>query len=155
MKAYGRDGAYALAVLRAPDGIDSLHSLRLEEATAPYRSRGYVERMRVSTDLEESGRLRRQINLAPGSCIAAAAAGAEGARDVDLFLRDPSDELSASDSGPAPHATVSRCAEEREALTLEIVMYAGSGSGRRGGPRVSRAGARARRPAVKRAISRS
>lgn len=127
VKAYGRDGTYALAVLRAPSGIDSLQALRLEEATAPYRARGYAERMRVSTTLEESGRIRRQLTLDAGSCIAVVVAGADGVRDVDLFLRDMSDELSASDTGPAPHATVSRCAEHRETLSLEIVMQEGAG----------------------------
>lgn len=127
VKGYGRDGTYALAVLRAPEGIDSLQALRLEEATAPYRSRGYRENLRVSTTLAQAGRFRRQVTLEAGQCLAVAAAGADGVHDVDLFLRDVQDELSASDSGPAPHAIVARCAERAETLTLEVVMYRGAG----------------------------
>ena len=50
--------------------------------------------------------------MAEHQCIAIAAAGGVDVRDVDLFLRDASGALVASASGPSPHATVSRCAEE-------------------------------------------
>jgi len=48
VKGYGRDGAYALALLRAPDSVTSIQALRVEEATAPYRLRGYTPRRRAS-----------------------------------------------------------------------------------------------------------
>ncbi|MCA9607628.1 MAG: hypothetical protein KC619_18600 [Myxococcales bacterium] len=127
VKAYGRDGAYALAVLRAPSEITDLRALRLEEVTAAYRLRGYESRRRWTASLEERERFRREIVVEPGRCVAVAAAGDEGARDVDLFLRDLEDELSASDSGNAPYATVSRCAESRQPLVIDLVIERGSG----------------------------
>lgn len=127
-KAYGRDGAYALAVLRAPPEIQELRSLRLEEVTAPYRERGFEARARWSATLAENEVFRRSVEVAAGRCVAVAAAGDEGARDVDLFLRDPDEELSASDSANAPHAIVSRCAEEPEAFVVDLVIQRGSGS---------------------------
>ncbi len=128
VKAYGADGAYALALLRAPEGVDSLQSLRLEEATAPYRLRGYGEETTFEADLQEGERVRHPLPpLAAGECLAVAAAGNDGVADVDLFLLDEAGELVTSDSGPAPHAAISRCAEHAETLTLELSMYRGAG----------------------------
>ncbi len=128
VKGYGRDGAYALAVLRAPARISELQALRLEEVTAAYRLRGFVEQSRYEAQVEEGEPLRRQVAVEPGHCVAIAAAGDGDTRDVDLFLRDVSGALSASDSGPAPHAAVSRCAaERREVLTIEVEVHRGAG----------------------------
>lgn len=128
VKAYGRDGAYALAVLRAPEEVLSLQELRLEEASAPYRSRGYVEAFTFDAALVQGGRIRRPIPLEPGRCVAIAAAGEDAVEDLDLFLRGTDGELVTSDSGPASYAALSRCAEaEPETLTLELAMYRGRG----------------------------
>lgn len=128
VKGYGRDGAYALAVLRAPETVLDLQSLRLEEATASYRQRGFEERSRLRTTLAQGERFRHTLALEPGRCVAVAAAGDDGVRDVDLFLRVPSDDPVVSDTRLAPHATVSRCAEEREQLSIDLLMRRGSGS---------------------------
>lgn len=129
VKGYGRDGGYALAVLRAPEGVDTMQALRLEEATAPYRMRAYRERITLDRALDEGGSFRRPLPIEAGSCVAVAAAGDDEVRDVDLFLRRGSgDELVASDSSPDPHATVARCAEERELLDLEVRVDEGAGT---------------------------
>ncbi len=127
VKAYGRDGAYALAVLRAPPAVDTLLGLRLEEASAPFEHRAYVARQSFEAELPEGQRLRRQLPHAAGECVAVIAAGDTGVVDLDLFLRDAADQLLTSDSGPAPHAAVARCAEAPEQLTLEVAMYGGTG----------------------------
>lgn len=129
VKAYGRDGAYALAVLRAPPAVDSLQALRLEEATAPFRLRGYEEVASFHAELAQDARHRRPLTpLAPGACVAVAAAGIDEVEDVDLFLLDASGAVVTSDSGPDPHAAVARCAADApEELQLEIAMYSGAG----------------------------
>jgi len=128
VKAYGRDGAYALAVLRAPPAIDSLEALRLEEATAPFRLRGYQEIASYEVDIGQHLRHRIPLpRLAPGGCIAVAAAGMGEVEDLDLFLRDASDAVIARDAGPEPHAAVSRCVEGDETLEAEVAMYRGGG----------------------------
>ena len=128
VKGYGRDGAYALAVLRAPAGIDTLGELRLEEITATYRVRGYRERYRLTESLDTGDRLGRTLAIEAGRCVAVAAAGEDDVDDVDLLLRDVTGALSASDSGPSPYAAVSRCAgDTREVLTFELVVPRGSG----------------------------
>lgn len=128
VKAYGREGTYALAALQAPESVDSLQSLRLEEATAPYRMRNYVEALRLEADLGQGQTLRRSIALAAGRCLAVAAAGDDAVADVDLFLRTAAGELVASESGPAPHAAVHRCATVGEELSVEASMYRGTGN---------------------------
>jgi hypothetical protein len=128
VKGYGRDGSYALAVLRAPSTVLDLQTLRLEEATASYRQRGFEERTSLRTSLEQGARFRRTVALEPGRCVAVAAAGGDGVRDIDLFLRVPSDDPVVSDTRLAPHATVSRCAAEREQLSIDLLMRRGSGS---------------------------
>lgn len=130
VKAYGRDGAYALAVLPAPAAIASLQALRLEEATAPFRLRGYEERSTLDAFIGHGVRHRISLPaLVPGACIAVAAVGTDEIEDLDLFLLDASGAAITRDSGPEPHATVSRCAEdEEETLTAEIAMYRGGGA---------------------------
>lgn len=128
VKAYGGDGTYALAVLRAPEEVASLQALRLEEAIAPFRLRRYSEIAAFDAELAEGERVRRAFPpLERGQCVAVAAAGEDGVEDLDLFLLDGQGVLITSDSGPASHAAISRCAEGPEALTLELAMYRGSG----------------------------
>ena len=47
--------------------------------------------------------------------------------DLDLYLLDAGGSVITRDSGPEPHATVSRCAEGDEILTAEAAMYRGAG----------------------------
>jgi hypothetical protein len=128
VKAYGRDGRYALAVLRAPASIADVQGLRLEEAIAGPRMRGYEEVARWTVTLEEDVPFERAIDVEAGACLAIAAAGAEEVRDVDLFLRGVDGTLVASESGGAPLGTVSRCVEERTTLRLEVVVDTGRGA---------------------------
>ncbi len=141
VKGYGRDGAYALALLRAPDSVTSIQALRVEEATAPYRLRGYTPRFVLNAELRQESPFRRTVVLEAGECLAVAAAGDEEAEDLDLFLRATDGALVVSDSGPDPYATLSRCAEAREVLSLELhhhgrgrfalhVLGTGEGAGR-------------------------
>lgn len=127
VKAYGREGSYALAVFRAPPAIRDVAALRLEEATHVQRARGYAEVERVHLSFEEGQEERRTFKLASGRCAALAVAGDDGIEDVDLFLRGEEGQLLASESGPAPWATVTRCANERESIALDIVAYRGAG----------------------------
>lgn len=128
VKAYGRDGRYAVATLRAPAAIDDVQALRLEEAMAAPRLRGFDPIERFATRLGEGETFAREVAIEPGTCAAIAAAGSAEMRDVDLFLRDSSGSLVASAQGPAPHGTVSRCAETAPlALRLEVLAHRGSG----------------------------
>jgi hypothetical protein len=129
VKAYGRRGGYALAALAAPAEISDVRTLRLDEAAATFRARGYrVVGGNVFT-LSSGEALTRAVFVRPGACIAVAAAGDVGVTDVDLLLRDGDGELVASAAGPEPWAAVSRCAEdEPEDLMLSIRAYRGSGT---------------------------
>lgn len=128
VKAYGGDGSYALAMLPAPAVIDSLQALRLEEATAPFRLRGYEHAGTFDIELEEGARHRRPLpGVRADACLAVAAAGVEAIQDLDAFLLDADGAVLTSDSGPEPHAAVGRCAEVDEALQLELAMYRGAG----------------------------
>jgi hypothetical protein len=125
VKAYGRDGGYALALLRAPAAISEVRDLRLEEAIAAPRVRGFEETERWTATLEAGAALSRSVLVPAGRCFAIAAAGAREVADVDLFLRDESGALVASEAGPGPFATVSRCAGDTDvALSLETVASA-------------------------------
>lgn len=127
VKSYGRDGTYGLAVVRAPEGIESLQALRLEEASAAFRPRGFAEGQTFDARLAQGERLHRTLALAAGQCIAVVAAGDDTVEDLDLFLRGPDLALVTSDSGPAPYGVVSRCAEDAEVLTLEVLAFRGEG----------------------------
>ncbi len=131
VKAYGRRGSYALSALRAPATIMDVSSLRLEEATASFIGRGYVEGQRTVRAMEESGNTREPIYVRPGGCVAVAAAGDADIEDVDVFLRTAEGRLVASSSGPEPFATVTRCADPSsstgEQLRLEVLVYHGHG----------------------------
>jgi hypothetical protein len=132
VKVYGRDGTYALGLVRAPREVLDVRTLRLIEHTAEPRSRGYVVREERSVELDEGGRSGEGTTLPPGRCLVVAAAGTEALRDVDLELRDADGRVLASDSGPAPHATLGWCAPsdgvEPIALSWVAVAYAGQGS---------------------------
>lgn len=128
VKAYGRDGPYALAVLRAPQAIEDVQSLRLDEALASFRARGYVERLTTRARLSEGEHIERPMTVPKGRCVVVAAAGAARIEDLDVFVRDGEGELVASASGPAPWGAVTRCAEDRALeLQLEVLAYEGEG----------------------------
>ncbi|GAB4204342.1 MAG: hypothetical protein OHK0013_19180 [Sandaracinaceae bacterium] len=132
VKVYGRDGTYALGLVRAPRDVTDVRTMRLVELSAEPRARGYVEREQHALELGSGGREGRSTTLAPGRCLAIVAAGAESLRDVDLELRGADGRVLASDSGPAPHATLGWCAPEQALgpvpLAWEAVAYAGEGS---------------------------
>ncbi len=128
VKAYGHEGSYALAVLRAPSTIRGIEGLRLAEASAPFRARGYAPRETFEVELDEGARSARDVFVRPGRCVALIAAGTEEMRDVDLHLLDRGGTTLASDSAPQPFASGSFCAgAEPLALTLEVIANVGSG----------------------------
>jgi len=129
VKTYGRGGSYALATVRAPASIQALRALRLEEATAELRDRGWTGGPGADRALAEGEPLRMNVLVRDGRCTALAVAGDEGVIDVDIFLRDPDGRLLASSSGPEAYAAVARCAEDgEENMVAEIVAYRGSGT---------------------------
>ncbi len=129
VKTYGRGGSYALATVRAPEPIRDLRALRLEEATAELRLRGWTAAQPVDRPLVPGEPIRMSTYIRAGRCTALAVAGDEGLTDVDVFLRDADGRLLASSSGPEAFATVARCAEEEdEDATAEVVAYRGSGT---------------------------
>lgn len=132
VKVYGRDGTYALAVLRAPRGVEDVPSLRLAELTAEPRARGYVMVREDSLELAQDERVGGEIELAPGRCAVVAIAGRGALRDVDLVLRNTESRVIAADSGPAPHAISGWCspadASGPTQIAWETHAYSGSGS---------------------------
>lgn len=129
VKAYGRDGTYALAIVRAPDSIGSVEELRAAEAEAPLRARGFVPRTTERVELVEREPVSRTIEVEPGRCVAVIAAGGTGVRDVDLVLMDASGARLASDTAPVPYASASTCASSEAPLlvTCEVVAFRGAG----------------------------
>lgn len=127
VKAYGRDGRYALATMRAPASIGDVQVFRLEDAIASMRSRGFLERERFVAHIEAEAPHEREVLVGEGQCVSIAAAGGVYVRDVDLFLRDAQNTLVASASGPSPHATVSRCAEGEPLVLLLQAFVSPSG----------------------------
>ena len=129
VKSYGRRSVYALATLTAPDTIADVQTLRLEEAVAGLRERGYTPVDTVSQTLDHGERFERTISLTPGRCTVIAVAGDLGVEDVDLFVHDVDGELIASSSSPEPYAAVNRCAPpEGETLRFSVLMYRGAGA---------------------------
>ncbi len=128
VKAYGLDGRYALAMVPAPRLIDTDSELRLDEARAPLVARGYRVVSSSEVVLAQGERRALPLSIAAGSCAAVVAAGDAGFRDVDLFLRDGDGRLLVRESGPAPFASVSRCAQADEDLVIEVVAYQGAGT---------------------------
>jgi hypothetical protein len=129
VKAYGRRVRYAIATLAAPVGVRTVAELRMLEAEQPLAARGYVEVAAGAPTLATDERFETIAEIPAGACIAVIAAGEEGVSDLDLFVRDASREtLLASDTGPAAHAAVSRCAEAApERVHIELVVYHGDG----------------------------
>lgn len=129
VKAYGREGSYSLAIVRAPESITSVEGLRAAEAEAPFRARGFVPRESRDAELVEGESRSRSIEVAPGRCVAVVAAGGTGIRDVDLVLSDASGATLASDTAPAPYAAASACASAEASLlvTYEVVAFRGVG----------------------------
>lgn len=129
VKAYGREGNYALAIVRAPESITSVQGLRSAEAQAPFRARGFVPREAAEMELAQGDRESHAISVARGRCVAVVAAGGSGIRDVDLVLSDASGATLASDTAPAAHASASACApaESELLVTYEVVAFRGSG----------------------------
>jgi hypothetical protein len=127
VKAYGREAPYVLTVMRAPPHVETVRDLRLDEADATLRSRGYERRRDTVVTLARGEPFTQSLKLAAGRCLAVAAAGDRSVHDLDLFLRAPDGRLVASESGPAPWGAVSRCASEDETLELEVLMYRGGG----------------------------
>jgi hypothetical protein len=128
LKAYGRAGRYAVAVVPAPRSIRTARALRLDEARAALVDRGYRNASMRELALSEGEPHVVDFPVRAGMCAALIVAGDLGLADVDLFLRDDTSTLLARDSGPAPFASVSRCAETDEALRVEVLAYRGSGS---------------------------
>ncbi len=128
LKAFGRAGHYALAMVPAPRSVRTTRALRLDEARAALLERGYRSTSAREETLAEGERQDVDFPVRAGTCAALAVAGDPGLADVDLFLHDATTKLLARDSGPAPFASISRCAEADEALRVEILAYRGSGS---------------------------
>lgn len=131
VKVYGRDGTYALGVLRAPRGIADVTSLRLAELTAEPRARGYAVQSSAPYELDEGARAGGRTEIAAGRCLVVAAASRGELRDVDLELRSLEGRVLAADSGPAPQATSGWCAPPgappRVPVVWEVRAYRGSG----------------------------
>jgi hypothetical protein len=129
VKAYGREGSYALAIVRAPASISTFEALRAAEAEAPFRARGFVPRESSDAELAEGEHRSRSIEVAAGRCVAVIAAGGLGIRDVDLVLSDASGATLASDTAPAPYASASACASADASLLVrcEVVAFRGAG----------------------------
>jgi hypothetical protein len=132
VKVYGRDGTYALGVVRAPRSIADVPSLRLVELTAEPRARGYTVQSSAPYELEEGARAGGQTEVAPGRCVVVAVAGRGELHDVDLELRNLEGRVLAADSGPAPQATSGWCAPSDATVPVAIVWearaYRGSGA---------------------------
>ncbi|MBK8169216.1 MAG: hypothetical protein IPK60_02590 [Sandaracinaceae bacterium] len=128
VKSYGSSASYDLMVLKAPNAIRDITALRLDESSASFRSRGYVTTSESHLSLDEGEHQSRPVVIERAGCVAFAVAGEDGVDDVDMFLRDTEGRLVARESGPASYASVSGCTDGRETLTLEMVMYRGSGA---------------------------
>lgn len=126
-KTYGTNSAYSVALLRAPTAIDDFMSLGLEEAGSAFRARGYRVAAENHMTLEEGERQTLEVVVTGPACIALAVAGAAGIDDVDMFLKDATGHLLASESGPESYAAVSHCTAHAQTLSLELVMYRGGG----------------------------
>lgn len=129
VKAYGREAPYVLTVMKAPSHVDTVRELRLDEADAALRARGYVRTRQTTIELQRGEQVERILEVPAGRCIALAAAGDRSVQDLDLFLRTEDDDLVASEAGPTAWGAVSRCAPEThaETLRLELVMNRGRG----------------------------
>ena len=131
VKAYGRRSAYALAAVSAPDEIENVRALRLENAAARFLARGFVSTSRSERALDEGQTLRLSAVVRSGQCAAWVIAGDEDIEDVDLFLKEADGTLVAAATGPEPFATVSRCVAPdapAENILIEGLLYRGEGT---------------------------
>lgn len=132
VKVYGRDGTYALAVLRAPRRIVDEPGLRLAELTAEPRARGYRTVLEDRREVVEGTRTGGAVDVPPGRCLVVAVAGAGDLLDVDLELRGANDRVLSADSGPLRHATARWCAgsdvDRAETVRWHAHAYRGSGT---------------------------
>ncbi len=125
VKAYGR-GRYALARLPAVRMTD-VAQVRLAAAAA--RKWGEASDVRTERLVLDEGEHAR-FALPAGRCVVAAVGGSASVEDADLVLRDGTNEPLASDTGPAPWATITWCADgdvQATGLALEASLYRGSG----------------------------
>ena len=129
VKAYGREGSYALAIVRAPESISTVEALRAAEAEAPFRARGFVPREQSDLELAEGEHHSGSIQVLRGRCAAVLAAGDHGIHDVDLVLSDASGATIASDTAPAPYGSASACASADADLLVgyDVVAFRGAG----------------------------
>jgi hypothetical protein len=127
VRGYGHEGTYSLVVLRAPEGATDVQRLRLLEAAAPFIARGYRSEAVVEHLMSLGEAFRTEATVPAGSCIMFTAAGGQALEDVDLFLRDETGHVVASDTGPNAWASVSRCADVTTRFELRVLAYRGAG----------------------------
>ena len=124
VKAYGQ-GHFALVIVDAPPSITEVATLRAEGATAALLARGF-ELERVETHPEGPG--EHQVTIPAGECVGLVVAGDVGLQDIDLVAVDGAGERVASDTGPAPWASIAPCADVETELSVEVVPYRGDGA---------------------------
>lgn len=129
VKAYGREGSYSLAIVRAPERIETVEGLRAAEAEAPLRARGFVPRETSDVEIEQGQHQSGEVQVAAGRCVAVVAAGGTGLTDVDLVLSDASGATLASDTAPAPYASAPVCASAEAGLLVRYDVTAFRGGG--------------------------
>lgn len=124
VKGYGQ-GHFALVVVNAPAAIADVATLRAEGAEAALVARGF-ERERVENHPHAS--IERELRVPAGECIGLVVAGDAGLADIDLIAVDGEGERVASDTGPAPWASIAPCAQDEDLeLSVELVPYRGDG----------------------------
>lgn len=128
-KGYGASGDYALAVFRAPEAVNTVAALRMEDAVAPLEARGFVRSVTTRRRYENGESFSSPFVVPAGECRAWAVTGDAAVRDVDLFLKDPEGSPLSSASGPESFAALALCAEDGEPRTvvLETRLYDGAG----------------------------
>jgi len=127
IKLYGHADSFALARLRAPDGVTHLREARLLEAEREIAGEATVRRPPTVHRLDGASPVTLVQTVQAGQCVGFAAGGDAELEDLDLFLRSDAGELLASDTGPAPWASLRYCASEHMQLSLELVAYRGAG----------------------------
>jgi hypothetical protein len=128
VKAYGRDGTYALVMLDAPEGATDVRRVRLLEATAPFVARRYELDRVADFALGEGEERTFPIEALAGTCFVSAAAGGQSLDDIDLAIRAEDGRVLASDTGPDAWASVSRCVDEDSRFELRVMAYRGAGT---------------------------
>ena len=109
-----------------PEGVEDIASLRSGDAAAALTARGFAE---TTVERGVDSDAVRQITVPAGKCVGLVVAGDEGLADVDLVALEGAGERIASDTGPAPWASISWCAgDEAESVRFEVIPYAGQGA---------------------------